>query len=97
MLITKKHLFNIKRRCKAPIITWNDPVKLNGTVRILLQFDEHWDNPHSNHDMIHRHMEQAVEEGAPIIKGGDTFCAMQGRYAPRRARHGVRPERDHPD
>ena len=93
----KKPLFTISRRGKVPIITWNDPVELNGTVRILLQFDEHWDNPHSNHDMIHRHMEEAVEEGSPIIKGGDTFCAMQGRYDPRRARHGVRPEHDHPD
>ena len=72
-------------------------MKTGETVRALLQFDEHWDNPHSDQDMIRRHMQEAVDEGAPIIKGGDTFCAMQGRYDPRRARRGIRPEHDHPD
>jgi hypothetical protein len=93
----KKPIFEISRRGKVPLISWPKPVGTNGTVRVLLQFDEHWDNPHSNHDLIRKHMQEAVEEGAPIIKGGDTFCAMQGRYDPRRARNGVRPEHDHPD
>jgi len=64
---------------------------------MLLQFDEHWDNPHSNQMLIAKHMQDAVDEGAPIIKGGDTFCCMQGRYDPRRARRGVRPEHDYPN
>ena len=92
-----KPIFELSRRGKVPVITWPKPMKTGETVRALLQFDEHWDNPHSDQDMIHRHMQEAVDEGAPIIKGGDTFCAMQGRYDPRRARRGIRPEHDHPD
>ena len=92
-----KPIFELSRRGKVPVITWPKPIGINGTARALLQFDEHWDNPHSNHELIHKHMQEAVDEGAPIIKGGDTFCAMQGRYDPRRARRGIRPEHDHPD
>tara|TARA_Y100000004_G_scaffold183617_1_gene231672 strand:+ start:1551 stop:2459 length:909 start_codon:yes stop_codon:yes gene_type:complete len=89
--------FVVYKRGGATVIEWPEPIGTGGTVRALLQFDEHWDNPHSNQDMISEHMQEAVEEGAPIIKGGDTFCAMQGRYDPRRARHGIRPEHDHPN
>tara|TARA_R100001530_G_scaffold94940_2_gene65935 strand:+ start:980 stop:1900 length:921 start_codon:yes stop_codon:yes gene_type:complete len=95
--MTDQTPFTVGRRGKAPLITWPDPIGLGGTVRVLLQFDEHWDNPKSEQDLIAQHMQEAVDEGAPIVKGGDTFCAMQGRYDPRRARKDVRPEHDHPD
>lgn len=47
---------------------------------ILLQSDEHADNAHSDLPLIRRHMEQAAERGAPVLKFGDTVCAMQGRW-----------------
>ena len=95
--MAKQNPFQVERHGKATRIKWDKPIKLGESVRVLLQFDEHWDNPHSNQELIAQHMQQAVDEGAPIIKGGDTFCAMQGRYDPRRARTDVRPEHDHPD
>tara|TARA_R110002020_G_scaffold440100_1_gene650702 strand:- start:22 stop:846 length:825 start_codon:yes stop_codon:yes gene_type:complete len=64
---------------------------------MLLQFDQHWDNPHSNQDLIAKHLKEAVDQGLPILFGGDTFCAMQGRYDARRARTDIRPEHDHPN
>lgn len=89
--------FTVQRRRKVPIIEFTEPVPINGTVRLLLQFDEHWDNPHSNQELIAKHMQEAVDEGAPIIKGGDQLCLMQGRYDPRRSRDDIRPEHDAPN
>lgn len=47
---------------------------------ILLQSDEHADNAHSDLDLIRKHMEEAKQRDAPVLKFGDTFCAMQGRW-----------------
>ncbi len=92
-----KPKFTVQRRNKVPVITFTEPVGVGKPVRMLLQFDQHWDNPHSDQDLIKKHMQEAVDEGAPIIMGGDTFCAMCGRYDARRSRHGIRPEHDHPN
>jgi hypothetical protein len=89
--------FTVHRRRKVPVIEFTDTVPVNGTVRLLLQFDEHWDNPHSHQELIAKHMQEAVDEGAPIIKGGDQLCLMQGRYDPRRARDDIREEHNTPD
>jgi len=94
---TNKPRFTVNRRYAVPVITFEDPIGTTGKARILLQFDEHWDNPHSDQDLIRKHMQEAVEEGAPIIKGGDSLCCMQGRYDARRARKDIRPEHDHPN
>lgn len=58
----------------------------------LLSFDQHHDNPHSKQDLERKHLQQAKERGAGVIYGGDTFCAMQGKYDPRRSLDGVREE-----
>ena len=92
-----KPKFTIGRRNKLPVLTFTDPVRVGTPVRMLLQFDEHWDNPHSDQDLIKKHMQQAVDQGVPIIKGGDQLCLMQGRYDPRRARNDIRPEHDAPN
>lgn len=89
--------FTVKDRKRTPVINFDKPLKVNETVSILLQFDEHWDNPHSDQELIKQHMQEAVDNGWPIIKGGDSLCLMQGRYDPRRARTDIRPEHDHPD
>mgnify|MGYP001231330535 FL=1 len=95
--MSSKPSFTINRRNKVPVLTFKEPVGVGKPVRMLLQFDEHWDNPHSDQDLIKKHMQQAVDEGAPIIKGGDQLCLMQGRYDPRRARNDIRPEHDAPN
>ena len=43
---------------------------------VLLQSDEHADNAHSDLDLIRKHMAEAVDRGAPVMKFGDTYCAM---------------------
>ena len=95
--MSSKLPFTINRRNKVPVLTFKEPVGVGKPVRMLLQFDEHWDNPHSDQELIKKHMQQAVDEGAPIIKGGDQLCLMQGRYDPRRARNDIRPEHDAPN
>lgn len=47
---------------------------------VLLQSDEHADNAHSDLPLIQQHMAEAVERDAAVLKFGDTYCAMQGRW-----------------
>ena len=89
--------FTVAKRRKVPLIDFFTPINTGQTVSILLMFDEHWDNPHSDQDLMAKHMQQACDEGWPIVKGGDSLCLMQGRYDPRRARTDIRPEHDKPD
>lgn len=58
----------------------------------LLTGDRHHDNPHAQHDLERAHLERAKERQAPVFDVGDLFCAMQGRYDPRRSLKDVRPE-----
>jgi len=61
----------------------------------LLTSDRHWDNPHSDHSLQKRHLEQALDRNAPIIDAGDFFCAMQGKYDKRSSKAEIRPEHQH--
>lgn len=63
----------------------------------LFSSDRHWDNPHSDHDMQIRHMDEAVTRLAGIIDLGDLFCAMQGKYDKRSSKDTLRPEHLHGD
>lgn len=67
-------------------------VKAGKDQWVLLKSDDHWDNPHCRRDLLQRHLEQAVERDAPIIGGGDLFCAMQGKYDKRASKSDIRPE-----
>jgi len=60
--------------------------------RILLQADEHWDNAHCDLALLKRHHEEAHDIGAPILKFGDVFCAMQGKWDRRADRTQLRAE-----
>jgi len=59
---------------------------------VLLMSDEHADNAHSDLGLIRAHHEQAAERNAPILKFGDTFCAMQGKWDRRSDQEQLRPE-----
>ena len=59
---------------------------------VLLTADRHWDNISSDRELQKRHLEEAKKRNAIIIDLGDFFCAMQGRYDPRRSLKEVRPE-----
>ena len=63
--------FTISRRGKVPVIEFPEPLGIGGTVRILVQYCEHFDSIRSEVDLIREHMQQAKDEGAPILKIGD--------------------------
>jgi hypothetical protein len=59
---------------------------------VLFQADEHWDNAHCRLDLLKRHHEEAKALGAPILKFGDVFCAMQGKWDKRASQDQLRAE-----
>jgi hypothetical protein len=63
-----------------------------GEQYVLLQSDEHWDNPKCDRELYRKHLLLAQERRAPVIKYGDLFCAMQGKYDPRSSKADLRPE-----
>lgn len=58
----------------------------------FLGSDEHWDNPHSNHDLMRKHLDQVLERGAWRISAGDALCLMQGKFDKRSNKASLRPE-----
>lgn len=64
---------------------------------VLLSSDRHHDNPHCRQDLELEHLELARERNALVFDFGDLFCAMQGKYDPRRQLGDVRPEDNGPD
>lgn len=58
----------------------------------LLTSDEHWDNAKCNRALMKRIFDDAKSMDAPILLGGDFFCAMQGKWDPRSSETGMRDE-----
>lgn len=58
----------------------------------MLSSDRHHDNTHSRRDLELAHLQQAKERNAIILDIGDLFCAMQGKFDPRRSQDDLRPE-----
>lgn len=59
---------------------------------VLLTTDRHWDNAKSKQKLQLKHLERAKEIDAPIIDGGDLFCAMQGKFDRRKSQDALRVE-----
>lgn len=64
---------------------------------LLLGADHHIDSPHSQRDLLQRHLRQARERQAGILQFGDLFDLMQGRYDPRSRKSEIRPEHQRDD
>ena len=47
--------------------------------KVLFTSDEHIDNPHCDASLLRHHMDQAMEQGAAMVKLGDLIDAMQGK------------------
>lgn len=73
----------VKKNFKS---TGDDP------IQFLLVSDVHFDNVHCNRSLLKRHFDEAVRRNAKILSFGDFFCAMQGRYDPRKSKADLRPE-----
>ena len=58
----------------------------------LLSADRHHDNIYCDRKLEKRHLEEAKERNAYVMDFGDLFCAMQGKYDPRKSMDDIRPE-----
>ena len=84
--------FEVSRRGKVPIIDFKGPLSPGSRVSILAQADEHFDNVHAQQDKIRSHMQEAVDNGWPIVKLGDSLCLMGGTGDRRADKSDLRPE-----
>jgi hypothetical protein len=74
------------------VMRWNGTGMTDIPTKVLLVGDAHWDNPKCDHELLKFHLDQALEIDAPILIGGDFFCAMQGKYDKRSNKNDIRPE-----
>ena len=59
---------------------------------VLLMSDEHYDSKHCNRELLKKHHELAKSRNAIILKFGDIFDVMGGKYDPRSSKSSLRPE-----
>lgn len=69
-----------------------DDVRAGWETWIMLSSDRHHDNIHCQRDLELDDLELAKSRKAIILDVGDLFCAMQGKYDPRRNQDDLRPE-----
>lgn len=67
-------------------------VKAGWSGRVLVMSDEHVDNAACDRKLLARHHAEALSTGSPVLKFGDLFCAMQGKWDKRADTHQLRPE-----
>jgi len=58
----------------------------------MLSGDRHHDNKYCNRELEEKQLRLAKEREALILDFGDLFCAMQGKYDPRKSYDEIRPE-----
>lgn len=91
----RKLPFTVERKSRnIHRVVWNVETKPADWVGwVLLRGDAHHDNPHSDHAMQRRHLDEVVRRYGMWLDVGDLFCAMGGKYDPRANKHGTtRPE-----
>lgn len=59
---------------------------------LLLMSDEHFDSKHCDRKLLKKHHDQAKERDAVIMKFGDVFDCMGGKYDKRSNKDDLRPE-----
>ena len=62
---------------------------------IMVTSDVHIDNKKCDRNLLKKHLELAKERNALVFVFGDFFCAMQGKYDPRKNMDDIRPEDVH--
>ena len=84
--------YRIDQRKANVIRVYFDEICAGWTQWILLRSDAHHDNVNCDRKLERVHLELAKERSALIFDFGDTFCAMQGKYDPRKSMEELRPE-----
>ena len=82
----------IEKKNDIDIIRINYERKSYWNQWILLMSDEHYDSKHCDRKMLKRHHEQAKDRNAIVLKFGDVFDCMGGKYDPRSGKGDIRPE-----
>lgn len=67
-------------------------LQIRQRVRALSISDLHWDNAHCDRAALKRDLDEAKANGSPVFMFGDIFCAMQGKWDPRKDEKQLRPE-----
>jgi hypothetical protein len=67
-------------------------VKTGFNLSVLARGDAHHDNTRNDRVLEKEHLDEAVDKNALIFDVGDLFCAMNGKYDPRRSYSDMRPE-----
>ena len=89
----KPRIWRHKQVAPTVVRVWADLPSADDCLWVLLRGDAHHDNPHSDHDLQRKHLDEALERDALVVDVGDLFCAMAGKADPRMVKHGVtRPE-----
>ena len=70
-------------------------VKAGWEQWIMITSDIHIDNKKCNRELLKSHLELAKQRNAFICVFGDLFCAMQGKYDPRKNMEDIRAEDVH--
>ena len=66
-------------------------LKLEGNkCRVAMLSDIHWDNPKCDWKLLKSHLDYCLEHSIPIHFNGDTWCAMQGSWDPRKNKTALR-------
>ena len=92
-MAAKKVTETISRPSKSVVrLGFNGKMGSGWEKWFLLQSDEHWDHPKCDRKLYKEHLDEAIRRDAWIVKNGDLFCLMQGRYDKRSSRQAIRPE-----
>lgn len=74
------------------LMRWEAESRTEVPTKILLIGDAHWDNAKCDRELLRFHLDQAKEINAPVLIGGDFFCAMQGQWDKRASKNDLLPE-----
>lgn len=74
------------------VMRWNAESRSDLPTKVLLIGDAHWDNPKCDRELLQHHLDEALTINAPVLIGGDFFCAMQGKWDKRANKNDIMPE-----
>ena len=74
------------------VMRWEAKSRSENPSKILLIGDAHWDNPKCDRELLQHHLDEASAINAPVLIGGDFFCAMQGKWDKRANKNDILPE-----
>jgi len=87
-----KKAYNVERTSSRVLTVRFDKISAGWEQWFYLSSDHHYDNRNTDLKLLKLHHDKAVERNAIMLQFGDTFCAMQGKYDPRKSVRDARPE-----